>query len=711
MHRRDTCIVVIVTVLASAFAFAVTILPENAKAATLYVGGPGPGNYTTIQGAVDAAPIGSIVYVYSGTYNEHLTISKRLNLEGEDKNTTIIDGGGSSTVIRISDDWVSVTGFTIRNGGPGGGDAGIDISLADYCTIADNIIHNNSGGLELFRSHHNTITGNTMQDNEDGMFLVFSDNNTITFNTASGNSMFGINVGGSSDNTLVENYASDNYYGISTSGPRNVIVNNTAVNNTGNFYVGNDEYNLLQNNTAVNGEKGIELWYGSRNTIANNAVSGATKNGIYVHKANNNTIENNTVFQNYYGMNLAYSDDNVVMNNLATENSETGIGLYMSNRTILVRNDVRDNDHDGFKVWMSWYNNIYHNTIVGNHDIEGLDFMGLNYWDNGYPSGGNYWGDYTGDDERSGPNQDQPGYDEIGDLPYNVTGGTNQDRYPLMNSPLTSPPYPPYKPRDLTASGRNNQVLLTWSAPAYDGGSPITNYVIYRDTSIGGIEFLTEVGNVQEYTDNDVTNRQNYYYRISAKNAVGESQWTNWVNVAPNNLEPTCEITSLESGTIVSGTCTVEGASSDSDGTVERIEIRIDDGSWETATGTDSWSYNWDTTGVSNGEHTIQVRSYDGEDYSETSSISVTVDNPRPVQDWMWLIPVLIVLVILIAALAIVATRRRRKPPAVEKEPQPEVTYEETLPPPPPMEEVEEVPPPPPDEELPPPPPPPRMKR
>ena len=50
------------------------------------------------------------------------------------------------------------------------------------------------------------------------------------------------------------------------------------------------------------------------------------------------------------------------------------------------------------------------------------DDDGVNHWDNGYPSGGNYWSDYTGVDG-----------DGIGDTPYIILGGDNQDWYPFMN--------------------------------------------------------------------------------------------------------------------------------------------------------------------------------------------------------------------------------------------------------------------------------------
>ena len=43
---------------------------------------------------------------------------------------------------------------------------------------------------------------------------------------------------------------------------------------------------------------------------------------------------------------------------------------------------------------------------------------GYNDWDNGYPSGGNYWSVYSGVDNNHGINQDIPGSDGIGDTPH-----------------------------------------------------------------------------------------------------------------------------------------------------------------------------------------------------------------------------------------------------------------------------------------------------
>jgi len=77
------------------------------------------------------------------------------------------------------------------------------------------------------------------------------------------------------------------------------------------------------------------------------------------------------------------------------------------------------------------YNQIYHNNFI-NNTVQVYDYNGTNIWDNGYPSGGNYWSDYSGEDKYSGLCQDQPGADGIGDTPYPIPE-TARDKYPYMS--------------------------------------------------------------------------------------------------------------------------------------------------------------------------------------------------------------------------------------------------------------------------------------
>jgi outer membrane protein assembly factor BamB len=89
----------------------------------------------------------------------------------------------------------------------------------------------------------------------------------------------------------------------------------------------------------------------------------------------------------------------------------------------------------------------------------------------------------------------------------------------------------------------------------------------------------------------------------------------------------TVEITFPTQNGIVEGAVTVIGTAT-ADDTIQKVEVKIDSGSWILANGTESWSYKWDTISVSNGDHTIHARSYDGNDYSNIDSVDITVDNP-----------------------------------------------------------------------------------
>ena len=86
---------------------------------TLYVGGSGGDNYTTIQEAIDDAINGDTVFVYdnSSPYPESININKQISVIGENRDTTIINGeSGPDYIVHISSDNAEINGFTISGG-------------------------------------------------------------------------------------------------------------------------------------------------------------------------------------------------------------------------------------------------------------------------------------------------------------------------------------------------------------------------------------------------------------------------------------------------------------------------------------------------------------------------------------------------------------------------------------------------------------------
>jgi len=179
-----------------------------------------------------------------------------------------------------------------------------------------------------------------------------------------------------------------------------------------------------------------------------------------------------------------------------------------------------------------------------------------------------------------------------------------------------------------------------------ENGSIVNGSIIIKGKAwdIDGNETLQKVeiriddGSWQEATGTtswtynlDTTSMATGNYDIYARSYDGTNYSDiNYVTITisnPTNQPPTVKITSPNNGKTVVGVITILGTASDEDGSIANVEIRIDNGDWEDATGTNSWSYDWDTETVNDGEHTIKARSWDGKDYSSITTITVTVDN------------------------------------------------------------------------------------
>jgi len=104
------------------------------------------------------------------------------------------------------------------------------------------------------------------------------------------------------------------------------------------------------------------------------------------------------------------------------------------------------------------------------------------------------------------------------------------------------PPPPPPPPDDPTAPGAPiltgatggvGSVTLTWSAPTSDGGSPITNYEVWRGPDADSISLLATVGVESSYVDSTVTNGETYWYQVAAVNAVDTGPLSNGLTAGP----------------------------------------------------------------------------------------------------------------------------------------------------------------------------------
>jgi len=291
---------------------------------------------------------------------------------------------------------------------------GVDLTGRSNVTIKNMEINTFYYCILLNSSSSNSIVGNNITNNFDGIFLGDSSNNTISGNNIT-NNYYGISLGRSSNNTISGNNITNNYYGIFLGdSSNNTISGNNITNNHNGIYFRYALNNAIVGNNITNNYYGIYLYYYSNNNaISGNNITANIFDGIYFRGAsNNNAISGNNITNNY-----------------------DGITLYSSSSNTIVGNNITANNNYGIRLISSSSNNVFcHNNFINNTD-QVYTSDSVNVWDDGYPSGGNYWSDYADVDLYSGPFQNETGSDGIGDMPY-VIDENNADRYPLMK------PYP-----------------------------------------------------------------------------------------------------------------------------------------------------------------------------------------------------------------------------------------------------------------------------
>jgi len=188
----------------------------------------------------------------------------------------------------------------------------------------------------------------------------------------------------------------------------------------------------ITRNTMANLEIGMEFMAVSWANISENDLSNMSMCAMVALLVDNLTFESNVCTGGeYFGVVLATANYTTIRDNTISGCGYMGIAMNDTQGTVIEYNDITGNSRWGVAVMNSTDTRVYHNRFIGNAVQAMNDNSTGTIWDDGYPSGGNYWSDYTGSDSYSGPDQDLPGPDGIGDMPY-VTDGGGVDRYPWM---------------------------------------------------------------------------------------------------------------------------------------------------------------------------------------------------------------------------------------------------------------------------------------
>jgi parallel beta-helix repeat protein len=300
---------------------------------------------------------------------------------------TFTDNINGSILVERNNIIIDGAGYTLRGEG-GLNEVGIRLSRITNVTVRNAQIVNFNVGVYIYDySSNNTVIGNTLTDND-----------------------FAIELDVSSYNTISENILADNDNGI--------WLDSVIGDDSGSNY-----NNINGNNITTSSTTAIGL----ANYCHNNSISGnnMVDNPYYDIEissgCSNNSISGNNMDSGVYGISLESqcNQNSLIGNNI--RNADAGLYIYDASNNSISGNNVVDNDY-GIYFYQASDNKFWHNNFDNTQQVYFNGGSYANIWDDGYPSGGNYWSDYSGSDADG---------DGIGDSPYTIDGN-NVDNYPLM---------------------------------------------------------------------------------------------------------------------------------------------------------------------------------------------------------------------------------------------------------------------------------------
>ena len=377
-----------------------------------------------------------------------------------------------------------------------------------------------------------------------------------------------------------------NLAGIHIASSNNIIFNNTISSNKGHgigIYSGNNE--IYSNTIYSNGWAGVGIYAGGNriyeNDIRNNGY------GIRLFQAGGNIICSNIIKNNGYGFYHYASSSNVIYSNIISSNSADAFYLWSSSGNEIYGNEITGSDK-GFEIWIYssgnriYRNNItnnkkgvyiyypsyasnsnlfYHNNFIENSENNTWDEC-TNNWYNETLKEGNYYDDYNGTDEDE---------DGIGDVPYNISGGTNKDLYPLME------PYVENEPpvADFTFSPEFpfvNETVVFNASLSFDPDGRIVSYEW---------DFGDGINGTGEIVNHSYSEAGNYTVMLTVKDERGAKNSTMKVICVSEEAKPEVRISTdkyeYRAGDMMTVNITVENPKDESEHVIFLFQLKIID--------------------------------------------------------------------------------------------------------------------------------------
>jgi len=375
--------------------------------------------YQYIQDGIDVSYNGDKVYVYNGTYQEKITINKKINIQGNNPNSTIIDGQYDAIVVNIISDWVNINGFTILHSGfsPYHPYPGIYINHVKNCNVSENIIESNWHGIFINFSSNCIISRNIINDSYESGIYISNSSNISVFKNKFYTRAEGIIIKDSSylkinNNTFIKNgitlrgsiishwnthnildnnkdgnpihYFKNNYNTVVPSDAGQIILANCTnikiqylTFRTKNTYLGyqdgpiqlgfSSNISIRYNDISINSREASIYMYSCINSnISDNILDTSNGRGIELSYSKNNSIFNNSITNNNYGITFSYSNYNIIKDNKISNSYRYGINMKYSSFNIFNRNNISNNFHGGISIYNSSENIISENNISNN---------------------------------------------------------------------------------------------------------------------------------------------------------------------------------------------------------------------------------------------------------------------------------------------------------------------------------------------------------